>query len=430
MRTSWNANWGILFTQPKLPSSRIEEGAEQALGRELSVSIIEIMRTTFFRFFFNWTMILLLTGTSAASTYYVATSGLDTNDGSKDHPWFSVKYAMTKLASNDTLFVRGGVYYEKAFTISGLSNVVVSAFPGEQVEITGGMPEFRPAPNTKWELSDGAINLYRSVNIYASSSYMNAWLLDDNLHLVEYQVMDNLRSTNYGPVQGFVPMYQGPGILLSNDAHLYIRLENNPNDLVGPLGLPRAAVPAELDPNKHSISVFFTKTLITVSNSSSIKFRDLALSHAQYLFDITSSAANFEFDHCTFDYGRYAFVLRGTSTAPAAHDFVIHDCDFNNGLPEYVYWCDVKNKDQEVGEAYSEFQSEAISGPASGFVIRNNTFHDSFDAMDLAAGTTNARVVGNKFFRLRDDAVTLGIVSNVEIAECRDPLAHRRSGVG
>jgi hypothetical protein len=357
--------------------------------------------------------LFLLAGNGSASTYYVATNGSDANSGSIDRPWFSVKYALTKLTNNDTLYVREGVYYETGLSVSNRSGILISAYGQEKAEITGGIQDFR-APGDKWELYDAPTNLYRTKNTYPVG-YVNAWLLDDGIQLVQYASLANLQSANYGPVNGFTPMYQGPGVTSYFDGHIYMRLQNNPNDLVDPLGKPISSVPADIDPNHHRISISFTGTLFTISNSSNVKFKNLTVSHAKYLFDTPASSSKFEFDGCSFNYSSYGFVLRGTSTAPTARDYEIHNCDFNNGLPDYVYWCDVKNKDQEVGEAYPEFQAEAISGPAPGFYIHHNRFHDSFDAMDLDAGTENARILYNEFYRLRDDAITFKIVKNVEV---------------
>jgi hypothetical protein len=359
---------------------------------------------------------LVLRGTPAAGgVYYVAIGGADTNSGSIAHPWATLKHALSSSGNGDTLYLRKGVYLENGLAMSGKSGVLISGYPGEKAEISGGISNFREPSDTTWELYDAATRLYRSRDIIFGTAYLGAWLLDDSIQLVRYDNLANLQSTNYGPVHGFDPVYQGPGILYGSDLRLYIRLQNNPNDLVNPLGRPIVPVPADLDPGHHATSISFASTLFSVSSSSAVRFRSLTFSHARYLFDITSATSNLEFDGCTFIYGSYAFVLRGTSSAPAARDMEIHDCEFSNGLPGYVYWCDVKNKDHEVGEAYPEFQSEAISGPAPGFSIHNNRFHDSFDAMDLKEGTENTRIFDNQFFRLRDDAITLCIVKDVEI---------------
>ncbi len=357
-----------------------------------------------------------LATTTSASTYFVATNGSDGFDGSLLTPWATLKYALSRVGDGDTVYMREGLYFESGLTIANRTGLLISAYPGERVEITGGIARYRDAPNPGWELYDAATHLYRSTDLVQPSSYLSAWLLDDSLQLVRYDNMANLQSTNYGPLHGFDPIYQGPGISYGPDGHLYLRLQNNPNDLIDPRGNPIAPVPADIDPNHHRIAVSFTGTLFTVTAASFVKFSNLTISHARYLFDFLPFCSNFEFEGCRFNFGNYGFVLRGVSTTPAARRFEIRDCDFDNGLPQYVYWCDVKNKDQEVGEAYPEFQSEAISGPAPGFWIHNNRFHDSFDAMDLKGGTDSVRIMYNEFYRLRDDAITLKIVKNTEIA--------------
>lgn len=42
--------------------------------------------------------------------YFVATNGLDSNIGSKEHPWKSLQYAFNKLTPGDILYIRKGTY--------------------------------------------------------------------------------------------------------------------------------------------------------------------------------------------------------------------------------------------------------------------------------------------------------------------------------
>src|SRR5437870_13912967 len=41
--------------------------------------------------------------------------GDDRNDGSKAAPWRTVAHALRQLKAGDTLYLRGGVYYERAY---------------------------------------------------------------------------------------------------------------------------------------------------------------------------------------------------------------------------------------------------------------------------------------------------------------------------
>jgi hypothetical protein len=367
-------------------------------------------------------LIIILSVSSKASTYYIAGNGSDSNDGNINNPWKTFESSVTKLSAGDTLYLRAGVYYESSidFQLSGTSSnpVVIIAYANEKVEISGGIPDFRDTSTNHWTLVDPAINLYKSVQAYGPQDYMNAWLLDDDLHLItygettDYDSWNNLTSTNYGPLNNFDPIFVGPGIMLHNDGHLHVRLENNPSDLVDYNNHPIDPIPSDINPNNHRMSVFFTETLVSVSHSAYIVFKNLTFSHARNLFDLESQTNNIEFDGCRFDYGRYAVVGR----SGGAEDYTFQNCEFNNGLPQNVYWTDVKNRAVEVHEAYPEFQSGAFEGEIRGFNIHDNLFRDSFDAIFIDELTRDVKIINNDFIRLRDDAISLGLVSNVEIA--------------
>src|SRR5437773_803646 len=47
-------------------------------------------------------------------TYFVdAVKGDDKNDGSKAKPWKTIQHGANRLKPGDTLYLRGGTYYEK-----------------------------------------------------------------------------------------------------------------------------------------------------------------------------------------------------------------------------------------------------------------------------------------------------------------------------
>lgn len=53
---------------------------------------------------------LCLTGTASAATYYVATNGNDTFNGSSFAPWATLQHAVEAIAPGDTILVRAGTY--------------------------------------------------------------------------------------------------------------------------------------------------------------------------------------------------------------------------------------------------------------------------------------------------------------------------------
>ncbi len=364
--------------------------------------------------FLSLSILFLLLQTNYAATYFVATDGDNSNDGSINAPWKTIKYAFTQLSAGDTLNIREGVYYENTITITlqGTSTdpVVIKAYQDESVTISGGSDLFLNAPNSQWTLVDANIDLYKS-NTTFSGNFVNAWLPDDNIHIVEYDDTLNLKSENYGPVDGFNPLYQGPGIHLLDDGYLYIRLAQNPNDLYDVDSNSIQGIPVDINPNNNNINVFSKKTMFYMEGAAYLVFQNLNMYYAKYIFDIRTGTNNIEFDRCNFKYGNTGMVVRDASS------FNIHNCDFDNGIPQYVYWTDVKNKAYEVHEPYPEFQSKAITGKLIDFTIENCNFYNGFDAIGILDTSSNTSIKYNNFVRFRDDALDLRPnLSNIEIA--------------
>lgn len=79
-------------------------------------------------------------GGGKPATWYVATTGSDTNTGSLASPFASVGKGIAAALPGDTVMVRGGTYYGTiAFTLSGElgKNITLKAYPGETPSIDG-----------------------------------------------------------------------------------------------------------------------------------------------------------------------------------------------------------------------------------------------------------------------------------------------------
>ncbi len=55
-------------------------------------------------------LLSLLTSSAFATTYYVATTGSDSNPGTSASPFRTIKYAYSKVAAGDMILVRPGKY--------------------------------------------------------------------------------------------------------------------------------------------------------------------------------------------------------------------------------------------------------------------------------------------------------------------------------
>ncbi len=77
---------------------------------------------------------------ASGSTYYVATTGSDSNNGSLSTPFKSFAKAVTTASAGDTIVIRGGTYTESlqvAKSGSSGSEIVVIGAPGEVVVLDG-----------------------------------------------------------------------------------------------------------------------------------------------------------------------------------------------------------------------------------------------------------------------------------------------------
>ena len=100
--------------------------------------------------------------------------GDDANDGSREKPWKSLQHGARHLKPGDTLYLRGGIYYEKVYlTRSGTqeSPIVIAAYPGELPVLDGGLREFLESSAESWEpAKEGAPGEYVSTKAYPDAA--------------------------------------------------------------------------------------------------------------------------------------------------------------------------------------------------------------------------------------------------------------------
>ena len=383
---------------------------------------------------------LICSSSCFGAVYYASPTGSDSNSGTIDQPWKTFNYAQGQLAAGDTLYLRGGTYFESStvsITRQGNASawITIQSYPGEQATISGTLPYYMTAPNSEWVVVDSNINLYRTTRTFSGlptngeSFYPGAWLINDDISIIQYGNSANMDSTNY-TLNGMTPFYNGPGIMPRDNNYLYIRLEPNPYDLNDISGNPITPVPSIYNPNLIPIAVWTHLRLIYLNTPAAyIHFKDITFAHAGYLIDSYNGTSNIEFDHCTFKYGSYGLIIRGViPPAPSAHDWYVHDCEFTNGTPDWIHWLDVKSRDNPY-EAYSEFQSNAFTngkvssgetnyyGEMVNFLIERNVFRNIFDGMDVPSGSQNVIVRCNAFKYSADDAMNIfKDVNNIEVA--------------
>lgn len=349
--------------------------------------------------------------------YYISPGGSDQNRGTLKKPWRTVAHALQQVGPGDVINLRGGTYYEHELVVEAAGTasapITIQSYPGERAVIDGGVPFFQTVPNSEWQLVDDELQLYRSRRTFPDDyDFVRAWLVDDDVQLVEYESAANLESTNYGPLNGMEPFYMGPGVQLRADGHLYIRLVYNPNDLTDASGNPIPPTPRETNPNRNRIAVAFSKYLFRLDGASHLRIKNLDLVHSRYIFDVRNGSHHVLLSGCRVSFSNYGIVIREES-----HAWEITGCEFTNGAPDYIYWTDVKNRVGDVVEAYPEFQSAAISGVLVDSHIHHNLFRDTFDGLDVERGSRDTRITDNIFKQVRDDAINLARgIGNVEVS--------------
>lgn len=379
-----------------------------------------------------------------AAEYYMATAGSDSNIGTIDAPWATLAYSLTRLSPGDTLYIRGGLYYQYAVSTgldgTALAPITIQSYPGERAVLDGGVSYYKNAPNSEWELVDANINLYRSVRTFALG-FPTAWLMDYDVQIITYDADESnfIESTNYTQLYTTVPpivplpFYCGPGMQWRSDGRIYIRLTQNPTELTDVNGDPIAPVPADPNPNNNRIALAFRSgttpydhTIIDLVGASYLRFKDLDFVNSSYAMKWYNATHDIELDGCYIEHG-----YRGLETddgTTASYNGHIHHCEFNNGMPDWVYWTDVKNGD-EGKPAYPEFQSDCIQGQLTGFNIHHNVFRNTMDGIMINSNTDNCKVTDNIFINTRDDAINVYPSSrNTEIA--RNIMRHCFTGIG
>lgn len=154
--------------------------------------------------------------------YFVdALRGDDKSDGSQATPWQTIKHALQRLKAGDTLYLRGGIYYENVYVGlrgSADAKITIRSFPGEQAVLDGSFREFFAEPSKAWEPAPaGVAGEYRSTRAYPNIRNVMGSFGDSMIGLVTYYHAQDLRATGetFEPdpeTKDVKPIYCGPGL--------------------------------------------------------------------------------------------------------------------------------------------------------------------------------------------------------------------------
>ena len=234
--------------------------------------------------------------------------GDDRNSGSREQPWKTMQQGARRLKPGETLYLRGGTYYETvSLTRSGTAElpIVIRAYPGELPMLNGGLREFAESPAESWKPAEnGAPDEYVSTKTYPQAddrrvpgqflpgSWEPMWGIEDQRPLAlghfadtmvplhGYRTIEDLRSTNefQPPSKNEGSVYCGPGQWFNRETNrIHIRLAHHTLP-----GLGDRAYRGETDPRKLPLIVAagFGDEVLRISGIKHVRIEGLVLAGA------------------------------------------------------------------------------------------------------------------------------------------------------
>ena len=157
--------------------------------------------------------IAVITGTP--DTYYVATTGSNSNPGTSAQPWRTLQHAVDTIAAGDTIVVRAGTYQGCWITLTGASNAVktLKSDIGATVTVQGAYPGLA---NEVMRISSGGMPVsYWVIDglAFSGSSHTNLCIELNNTANVTIRNCAFSQSCTYG-----VYAYSCPSLLVDNSS--------------------------------------------------------------------------------------------------------------------------------------------------------------------------------------------------------------------
>ena len=161
---------------------------------------------------------LCVSGTASAATYYVATNGNDTFNGSSLAPWRTLQHAVETIAPGDTILVRSGSYAGCRIRNSGTTSALKTLARDVGASVVVNTPGPQNSHTSLIEIENG------------SGSEVTDWIVDglevasSPHHGIDIRITNRITIRNCY-VHNSAPSGTGTGIFLAFSSHPTI--ENN-----------------------------------------------------------------------------------------------------------------------------------------------------------------------------------------------------------
>lgn len=209
--------------------------------------------------------------------------GSDRQDGTETSPWKTVAHAVQRLQAGDTLYLRGGTYYESVIVArvgSADKPITIRAYPGELAILDGGIREFHDDPAHAWEPTpQGADGEFRSTRTYMQGGGAGNFG-DSMVPLHRYLTLNDLRSTNEFWTQTVGKrnddpkgIYCGPGVYRDPETgRIHVRLAHTLLPGLGDHGYR-----GETDPRKLPLVVSGHDYTLRIEGARHLRIQDLVI---------------------------------------------------------------------------------------------------------------------------------------------------------
>jgi hypothetical protein len=330
--------------------------------------------------------------TPSGRTWWVATNGSDSNDGSSGAPLATLSAAAGKASAGDEIRVRPGIYYQtldtpKAGTAAAPIHLVAD---GPGVILDGSDPAL--LNRTDWRSDGGGI--YSIPYTPTSNRLVCA---DSLMRLYLHGSLSDLQSNANGMTQGFA----------ISGGRLYVKLEDGSNPSAHVMHVARYNVGILIDSAHWHVRGFEVRYFGTTTNAAGIQ--------------MWSSNAWIENNHIHTVSGRAIFMRLGAS---------------NNLIEQNLV------RDPRVGDwpwEATKAHAEEITGISNrggrGNVIRDNVVRGFFDGLDANVGDTDENIAADAdYYRnlvtgCGDDAIETDTISGINLRLWDNTFVDNFSGI-
>jgi hypothetical protein len=389
-----------------------------------------------------------------------AAKGNDQADGTEAAPWKTLRHALKQLQPGDTLYLRGGTYYERvSVRLAGEAGrpITIRSYPGELAVVDGGYREFAEHPETAWEPAPGGQEgEYRSTRPYPELAEDTGVVpLHENnpdhprLHLGpaprEDEALGAYRGI-YGSgyfscavkvlgnfADSMVPLHgypnradlpaddpqvtkhsaedSGPGVWLDlKTGRVHVRLAHTRLEHLGERNYR-----GETDPHRLPLVIGGPRVVVHVEGAKHLRLRDLVLRGSRSRTLNIESSADVELDHVTVYGGAPALQIRSVDGLRVRHSALRGLCapwstrggEKYWGISCYLFVADgaaPQNRDVEIASCeVTDNHDGLIIGTIDGLRFHHNYFDNFNDdglyqTIDMPAGR-DVRVYQNYLAR-------------------------------